>query len=407
MSVTRQGRRTRSRVAALAGLSVMALLTQLVLTSPASAAPYTGGFSPTIIGQKADLNGDSVVSGRDDANAFYGETHIIDGQLDCDAWASANAGTDGDDMITTDDDCTLVGVDGTLVGVTIQVENGLFLVADGPLPFVFNASDPDNPDVGDSDFSWSAINGRVDSNGDETISAEDCHFGLIGMTVDTGLGDATDGADILGNDGTNPCGFANPPDPAANGLVDLNSDGVITAAADTCTNGCFFGHDVDTGVVQAKPSAPGPGGPTSCAGQTATHLGTNATETIVGTSGDDVVVARGGNDTIRSIGGSDLVCAGSGTDTVRAGAGNDRVLGEGGNDFVLGQGANDRVKGGSGRDRIKGGSGRDKLRGQGGRDKLRGQGGADKLNGGPARDLCNGGAGFDSARACEVEQLIP
>lgn len=404
MSVATQGRR-RARVAAFGVIALTTLLGQLLLAAPASAAPYTGGFSPTIISQRANLNGDGAVNGRDDANRFYGDTHIIDGQLDCNAWAGmTNAGTLGDGVITAADDCTLVGVDGTPDGVTIQVVDGQFQVANGPLPFVFNDAQPTNPDVSDSDFAWSAINGRVDSNGNETIDADDCHFGLIGDTVDAGLGDPTDGADILGNNGMNQCGFANPPDPAHNGLVDLNSDGEITAAADSCTNGCFFGHDVDTGVVQAKP---GVGARTTCAGQTATHLGTNAGETIVGTSGNDVIVARGGNDSIRSIGGGDLVCAGSGRDTVRAGSGNDRVFGQGGNDFLLGQGAKDKVKGGSGRDRIKGGSGRDNLRGQGGKDELRGQGGADKLNGGPARDLCNGGAGTDVGRACEVEQLIP
>lgn len=408
MEVSTQGPfAARWRPAILGALSVIALLAQLALASPASAAPYTGGFSPTIISQRANLNGDSAVNGRDDANAFYGDTHIIDGRLDCDAWASANAGTGGDGSITADDDCTLIGVDGTPDGVTIQVVDGEFQVADGPLPFVFNAADPDNPDVSDSDFAWSAINGRVDSNGNEAIDADDCHFGLIGEAVDAGLDDPTDGADILGNNGSNQCGFANPPDPADNGLVDLNSDGDITAAGDSCTNGCFFGHDVDTGVVQAKPAAPGGPGPTTCAGRAGTHIGTNASETIVGTSGNDVIVARGGNDTIRALGGADLVCAGSGKDTVRAGSGNDSVLGQGGNDFLLGQGAKDTIKGGSGRDRIKGGSGRDNLRGQGGRDEIRGQGGADKLNGGPSRDLCNGGAGTDVARACEVEQLIP
>jgi Ca2+-binding RTX toxin-like protein len=252
----RIGLRTGRSIALLGVYSLLLLSAQFLLAEPASAAPYSGGFSPTIIGQQADLNGDGVVTGRDDANAFFGDTHIIDGGLDCDAWTSPNDGIDGDDMIDGNDDCTLVGVDGTPDGVTIDVVDGEFLV-NGPLPFVFNAADPDNPDVGDSDFAWSAIGGRVDSNGDETINANDCHFGLIGETVDAGLGDPTDGADILANTApnTNPCGFANPPDAANNGLVDLNSDGSITAA-DTCTNGCFFRHNVTLGVVQDQPVAP-------------------------------------------------------------------------------------------------------------------------------------------------------
>ena len=86
------------------------------------ADPLTGGFSPTIIGERADLNGDGVVNGRDDANAFYGDTHIIDGMLDCDAWgAIANDGSEGSGAISVADDCSLLGFDGTPDGVTIDV----------------------------------------------------------------------------------------------------------------------------------------------------------------------------------------------------------------------------------------------------------------------------------------------
>jgi Ca2+-binding RTX toxin-like protein len=408
-TIPRSGK-IRAHVAVLGAVSLLTFGALLTLAGPAAAAPYTGGFSPTIIGQLADLNGDNAVTGRDDSNAFFGDTHIIDGGLDCNTWlAIPNAGTPGDNMIDGSDDCELVGVDGTPDGVTIDVVDGNFQWA-GPLPFVFNAMDPDNPDVGDSQFAWSAINGRVDSNGDETISVDDCHFGLIGETVDMGFGDGTDGADILGNTGTNtnPCMFGTPPDPADNGLVDLNSDTNITAA-DSCTNGCFFRHDVLLGVVQAAPAPPAPAPPAqgTCAGRSATHVGTNGNDTILGTSGNDVVNSFGGADSVRTIGGADVVCAGSGNDTVRGGSGNDLVLGQGGNDFLISQGANDTVRGGPRRDRIKGGSGRDNLRGHGGNDKVRGQGGADKLNGGPGRDLCNGGAGTDTAGACEVEQLVP
>jgi hypothetical protein len=244
-------------VALTSVFSLLLLSGQFLLAGPAAAAPYTGGFSPTIIGQLADLNGDGVVNGRDDSNAFYGATHIIDGGLDCNNWGGTpNDGTAGNGVIDAADDCELVGVDGTPDGVTIDVVAGEFQV-NGPLPFVFNAADPDNPDVGDSDFAWSAIGGRVDSDGNETINADDCHFGLIGETVDVGLGDPADGADILANTAsdTNPCGFANPPNAANNGLVDLNSDGDITAA-DSCTNGCFFRHNVTLGVVQDQPIPP-------------------------------------------------------------------------------------------------------------------------------------------------------
>src|SRR5215218_5207641 len=258
LSSTKRPGTARRRLAVLGALSLLAFCAQLLLAAPAGAAPYTGGLSPTIFNGMADLNGDNQVTGRDDSNNFYGDTDIIDGMLDCNTWgATPNAGTAGDGVITAADNCTLIGYDGTVDGVTITVTAGVFDWPDGPLPTVFNAGDPDNPDVGDSDFAWSAINGRVDSNGDEVIDANDCAFGLIGETVDAGAGDMTDGADILGNTlgNANPCGFANPPEAANNGLVDLNSDGEITAA-DSCTNGCFFRHNVLLGVVQVE--EPGP-----------------------------------------------------------------------------------------------------------------------------------------------------
>ncbi len=145
---------------------VQAAIGQPFPAPPAGA--FTGGFSPMIVSGRADLNGNGVVTGGDDANAFYGDTNIIDGFLDCDAWSGANDGAAGDGVITSADNCTLVGYDGTANGVTIDVIDGEFQVANGLLPTVFNAADPDNPDIGDSDFAWSAIRGRVDSNGNES-----------------------------------------------------------------------------------------------------------------------------------------------------------------------------------------------------------------------------------------------
>jgi hypothetical protein len=245
-------------------------------------------LSPTVFDGLADLNGDNEVTGRDDSNAFYGDTDIIDGALDCDAWGlTPNEGSAGDGTIDGNDNCTLIGFDGTMNGITIDVVGGEFQVSDGPLPTVFNAADPDNNDVGDSDFAWSTINGRVDSSGNEVINANDCAFGLIGQTIDVGLGDPTDGADILGNTqtNTNPCGFANPPDAADNGLVDLNSDGDITAA-DSCTNGCFLRHNLSAGVVQVAGCCVAPPG----------TLSGGFSPTIVGgladLNGDGVVTGR-------------------------------------------------------------------------------------------------------------------
>jgi hypothetical protein len=228
----------------------------LVGAQTAAAAVFSGGFSPKIFSGGADLNGDGVVNGRDDSNNFFGDTDIIDGKLDCNTWGTAagdeNKGTAGNFGIDGSDDCKLIAFDGTSDGVTITVTDGAFVWSTGTaLPTVYNRLDPANPGVFAADFAWSTIGGKVDSDGDESIDGEDCTFGLIGQTVDVGLGDATDGADILGSDAG--CGFASAPAASLNGLVDLNSDVAITAA-DTCTNGCFFGHNVTLGLVQVEGS---------------------------------------------------------------------------------------------------------------------------------------------------------
>lgn len=370
---------TRRRLAVLGALSLLAFCAQLLLAAPAGAAAFTGGFSPRIVSGLADLNGNGVVNGRDDANAFFGDTHIIDGKLDCDAWGPiANDGGAGNGVITVTDDCSLVGYDGTPDGVTIEVRNGVFKVGNGPLPTVFNALDPDNRDVGDSDFAWSAIDGRVDSNGDETITGDDCHLGLIGRTVDGGLGDATDGADILGNTpgNTNPCGFATPPNTADNGLVDLNSDSDITLAGDSCTNSCFFGHDVRRGKVQAE-----------CPG----HEG-DARNDVTGTSGSDV---------LRGTGGADIICGFGGNDTLIGRGGNDLLLGGAGSDVLRGKRGADTLRGGRGPDELSGGLGRDRLFGQRGNDLLVGGRANDLLDGGAGTDTCFGGRGRDTVLRCE------
>jgi Ca2+-binding RTX toxin-like protein len=352
-------RRHKAR-AFVAGLGILGLLVaQLVIAAPIAAASFTGGFSPTIVGGAADLNGDGVVNASDDANAFYGDTGIIDGKLDCNAWGPiANDGSQGDGVITAADDCALVGYDGTPDGVTIWVIDGVFQVANGPLPTVFNADDPDNADVGDSDFAWSTIDGRVDANGDETIDGDDCSFGLAG-------------ADILGNDGSNSCGFAQPPNTANNGLVDLNQDQLITSA-DSCSDGCFFGHDVLLGKVQAlvvEPTCPG------FAGDPRNQVvGTSGADVLTGTSGADIICGLGGNDTLRGLGGGDLL---------KGGAGRDLAVG------------------GRGHDTLRGGAGADTLRGSRGADTLRGGRGSDRLNGGRGTDDCAGGPGVDTTLNCE------
>jgi hypothetical protein len=350
---------------------------------------FTGGFSPFIVNGLADLNGNRAVSGRDDSNAFYGDTSIIDGFLDCDAWTSDNDGTAGDGSITAADDCTLIGYDGTADGKTIEVQDGEFLVGNGFLPTIFNASDPDNPDVGDSDFAWSTIHGRVDSNGNEFIDFNDCHFGLIGVLQDNGLGDATDGADILGNNqaNTDPCGFGAPtPAAADNGKVDRNSDHDITSA-DSCTNGCFFGHNLRNGLVQSL-ECPG------FAGDSRNDVrGTAGPDTLVGTSGRDIICGLGGNDVLIGRGGNDLLIGGGGADLGRGGAGADVLRGGAGGDVLRGNAGADFLAGGRGNDDLFGGRGNDFL--LGGR-------GNDHLDGGPGTDTGRGGPGRDTIVRCEL-----
>jgi Ca2+-binding RTX toxin-like protein len=371
-STMRPGR--ARRLTALGLLSLLAFCAQLVLAAPAGAVPFTGGFSPRIIANLADLNGDGLRNGRDDANAFYGDTSIIDGKLDCNAWGAPNDGSPGDGAIDGADDCTLIGYDGTADGVTIPVANGVFITANGSLPTVFNAAEPNNPDVGDSDFAWSTIRGRVDSNGNEAIDGEDCHFGLVGQTVDPGLGDATDGADILGDDPG--CGFATPPAAADNGLVDLNSDGDITAA-DSCSNGCFFGHDVQAGKVQANECPGFEGDPRNDV------IGTSGADLLTGTGRADIICGFGGNDTLIGFGGNDLLLGGGGADDLRGRAGADTLRGGFGPDLLVGGGGNDRLFGGRGNDVLFGGRGND------------------LLNGGLGRDRGFGGPGRDTFVSCE------
>jgi Ca2+-binding RTX toxin-like protein len=423
------------------------------------AGAFSGGFSPTIISGLADVNGDGVVNGADDSNAFFGDTSIIDGALDCNAWVSDNDGSAGNGAISGADDCTLIGVDGTPDGVTINVIDGEFGVADGPLPTVFNAADPANADVSDSDFAWSAIGGRVDANGNEFIDPGDCAFGLVGQAVDAGLGDATDGADVLANDGaeSNPCGFGTSPDPANNGLVDLNSDGDITAP-DSC-NGCFFGHILSSGFVMGLAADALDLTPATATNETGTSHTVTAHVTdalggaVVGvtvefvvtvnnaTTGDDVTDGSGnatftylgstdGTDTITAfadVDGDGIAdgdepsdtatktwtttvppkCPGHASDPrnqIRGTAGPDVLVGTGaadvicglgGNDTISGRGGNDLLIGGGGADMIRGGGGADTLRGGLGRDELRGGRGPDRLFGGAANDRLYGGGGND------------
>ena len=201
-------------------------------------------LSPKIFGGLADLNGDS--SDADNGQVFYGDTDIIGGKLDCDDWKNQtppqNAGTAGDGSITADDDCTLVGVDGTADGVTVEVVDGSFSTIDGAaiangtaLPALFKFPAVASTTVAAADFGWSTQFGRVDADGDgDATTGDDCSVNIVNSY------------DVLGS----VCqGFTIP---QGNGLVDLNDDGKITAA-DSCSTGCFLGHKVSSGFVVTGP----------------------------------------------------------------------------------------------------------------------------------------------------------
>jgi hypothetical protein len=238
----RLGAGGRLRLAAIVGAVTLVGGLALPLVGPVAAATgYSGQFGPVVINGELDLNGDNAVDATDDSGAFFGDTAIIDGRIDCDAWTGANDGAAGDGSITADDDCTLVAYDGSITGQVIDVSDGLVPLADGQMPGVFPQSgDFDNPSATDAAFAWTAINGKVDTNGNGYINANDCAFFLVGSV------------NILANTkaNTNPCGFGSPhPSWADNGKVDLNGSNTITAA-DSCV-ACFFGHGVDNGLVQA------------------------------------------------------------------------------------------------------------------------------------------------------------
>lgn len=319
------------------GITTLVLATMFAVSglgiTGALAAPITTGLSPTLYGTAgdtaADLNGDGLVTTTDDSAALYGDTAIIDGKLDCNAWTSDNDGAAGSGTITIADDCTLVAFDGASDhdGLQIRVVDGAFAtmrddnttpgafvpIPDGTaLPTVFNAAQPDNPSVFSSDFAWSTIDGRVDSNGNAEIDGEDCTFNVVGTV------------DVLGSDVG--CGFAVTPDASMNGKVDLNSDETITNA-DTCFDGCFFGRNVVRGVVDG--------------GLVCTEVGTAGPDILVGTDGRDVICGLGGNDTMRGL---------DGRDTLKGGRGNDLMRGQIGNDKLVGGNGTDKANGGLGRD---------------------------------------------------------
>ena len=88
-----------------------------------------------------------------------------------------------------------------------------------------------------------------------------------------------------------------------------------------------------------------PGGPSgvavdaltgSCAGSTATIVGTGRPDKLRGTNGDDVIAAGGGNDKVLGRKGDDLVCGAAGADVLRGKGGGDVLRGGAGDDVLQG-----------------------------------------------------------------------
>ncbi|WP_307814328.1 calcium-binding protein [Nocardioides baculatus] len=74
-------------------------------------------------------------------------------------------------------------------------------------------------------------------------------------------------------------------------------------------------------------AAPARSAPATCAGVTATIVGTTGDDVLTGTPGDDVIAALDGNDEIDGGSGNDLVCGDAGADLLHGGPGDDRLYG--------------------------------------------------------------------------------
>jgi hypothetical protein len=243
--------------------------------------------------------------------------------------------------------------------------------------------------VAASKFAWSAIDGRVDPNGDEAIDGDDCHFGLIGDEVDAGFGDPKDRADVLGK---------SLPGPRLR--VPNASEHSRQRARGSERR---LGHHVRRLVLERLLLRPRSGagqgagaGVPRLRGRPAEPRGRHVrARHLVGTAGADIICAFGGNDTLIGRGGNDLLLGGGGADV---------LAGRGGADSLRGGTGADILRGGDRSDVLRGGGGNDSLFGNRGGDRLFGNGGNDHLDGGPGIDTGVGGAGFDTFIRCEIRR---
>lgn len=80
-------------------------------------------------------------------------------------------------------------------------------------------------------------------------------------------------------------------------------------------------------AVPAATGATTPAGPPTCAGKTATIVGTTGPDVLEGTPKRDVIVGLAGDDLLYGRGGDDLICGGNGSDRLFGGPGADQLFG--------------------------------------------------------------------------------
>ena len=102
--------------------------------------------------------------------------------------------------------------------------------------------------------------------------------------------------------------------------------------------------------------------PPSCAGKSATIVGTHTADKLIGTRHPDVIAGLGGRDSITGLGKGDIICGGPGHDHLIGGPGDDKLLGGTGRDTLVGGHGADHLIGGPGHDHLKGGAGPDTIK---------------------------------------------
>lgn len=183
--------------------------------------------------------------------------------------------------------------------------------------------------------------------------------------------------------------------------IDVSTSATTTVAPTTSSSTSMSSTSTTSTVPPSTTTSTTTQTGATCAGLTATIVGTGGNDTIVGTSGPDVIAAGGGDDTVNGFGGNDTICGGDGNDNLSGDSGNDTVRGDAGNDTINGGGGDDDIAGGAGDDSINANDGTDHAVGDAGNDEISGGGGDDFVAGGIGNDRLNGGAGNDVVQGDE------